>query len=166
MKKVLGIALMLLFAIQCPVSSKELSDMDFMSAKIKLIDIQRILTQGGFQIDLIPKQEFANMTQEEQINTVLLKGNLETGAFIAKEIFSLYALQSMYSSMPPEAKKMLIDSCLGDIEFLNGIIEKLKLMEAKISNPKVKNILNESLLTLNDANEAIKGIKDYTESNL
>jgi hypothetical protein len=39
-------------------------------------------------------------------------------------------------------------------------------MEAKISNPKVKNILNESLLTLNDANEAIKGIKDYTESNL
>ena len=141
-----------------------ISEKDFIGAKAQLLYAYKTLETDALQISLIYEQEAAEMSQKEQALCHIIRGDLELGMFVVKEVLGLYTLQGVQESTPPEAIKLLTDASLDALDFLNRLEERLKVRVADVSNAMIKNIVAESLSTIDMAKKAIATMQGFTEN--
>jgi len=162
MKKITLITLTLIFCIPFLANSQQISETEFVAAKAQIAHSYKTLENSGLQLSLTFEQEASEMTAQEQAAMLALRGDLELGMFIVKENLALYTLQSVQVSTPPEAKKILMDSCLDTLDFLNGIQERLKV-RSEIVNNKARNIVGEGISAIDKAKESINILQEFTK---
>lgn len=164
MKNFLLIILLVFIFSSYSANAKQITETEFVVAKARLAYSYKTLENNGLQLHLAFEQDAGTMTVQEQAAMIALVGDLELGMFIIKENLALYTLQSVQVSTPSEAKKILIDSCLDTLEFLDGIQERLKVRREIITSNKVRNIVAEGMETIKKAKESIIVLKEFTET--
>ena len=141
-----------------------ISETDFVGAKGQLLYAYRTLESNTLQISLLFEQKATKMSQAEQTVFHIIRGDLELGMFVVKDVLALYTLQAVQLSTPPEAVKLLTDACLDTTDFLNKLQERLIDRKKHITDKAAKNIVEESLSVIDTAKEAILILQKFTEA--
>ena len=164
MKKIVSITLILIFCTSALVNSQEIADTDFVGAKAQLLYSYATLENCGLRLNLIVEQNGKNISEEYLMSMVASRGDIELSMVTIKNCLALYTLQSMQLSTSPEAKQLLIDSCLDTNDYLIGLKKRLLIWVDVNSNKEAQTIYDEAISCIDIAKEAINVLLNFTEN--
>lgn len=158
MRRIIGSIIFIIFFTS---SSFSATDTDFVGAKGKLLFVYKSLENNALQLTMYFEKEVDNMSPKEQTIFHVVRGDLEIGMIVVKDILGLYTLQAAQISTPFEAKNLLSDASLDSIDSLNGILQRLKERSNVSTNSRIKKIASESIAEIEEAKVAIKTLQEF-----
>lgn len=151
----------LMLTVIFTTSSYSITDSDFVGAKGKLLFVYKSLENNAMQLTMDFEKEGDGMSPTEQTIFHIVRGDLEIGMIVVKDILGFYTLQAVQISTPSEAKKLLSDVSLDSIDSLNGILQRLEERGNVSNNNRIKQIVFESIAHIEEAKIAIDTLKEF-----
>lgn len=162
MKKIMSLVLITLML--CPVySAFGVTDEEFVEAKTSLLIGYTLTETEAVNLQNLFAKEAKNMPVEEQAILLVTNAEFELPRLAIKEVLALFTLQATQESTPPEARELLIKSCMDNADLLSALIERFSMRMYAISNEEAKAIIKKMITINADAITSVKTLQAFTE---